>query len=230
MAVVLPRICPVCNATFTPKRSRVVCCSKRCAALRLWDGDPSRVPEKQKRVEDCRHCGRVTQIAARGLCYPCHRNPSIRVQFDKGRTGVPSSLPFKLCPHCRHRFQQKSFGQMFCTRACRDESMKAPLFCLYSAEEKDQLFREFSWVGLRAARSLWRSGWVSSVGEFDDLLQIASLAILHLIDRHDRTSDLQEFLIRLAKSTIRNFARKYRKPWKPDLDLLYRELLGRSVG
>ena len=70
------KVCPCCKVSFKPRRSRVLCCSKRCANLHARGKTISDWSGKSREGGICANpeCRReTTYIHPRGLCMGCYR-------------------------------------------------------------------------------------------------------------------------------------------------------------
>jgi hypothetical protein len=90
MRSVEPKTCPACRQEFRPRRSRVVCCSKQCAALHSRGLPLDAQKSKPAKTAECANCGQLKTIARKGLCSACYRNEDTRYKFKNEKRGVAS--------------------------------------------------------------------------------------------------------------------------------------------
>jgi hypothetical protein len=234
MARVAERVCPCCGQTFRPKRSRVVCCSKRCKALRQHGSSPELQKWKPKEKGPCGNCGKVRTLSCRGLCQGCYLDPHARTHFDPGKRGR-KELPRQRrpCEHCGEDFAVPPDrpGQRFCSRPCVDLARTKERPCLYPPAERAALFLEFQGAAKAIAMSLFKAREVvRRYAQADDVIQIAYQELLWLIDRHDGAGPISALIYGCLKYRIMSGLKVYLKWYKPDFDFAYRSMRGRSKG
>ena len=69
---------------------------------------------------------------------------------------------------------------------------------------------------------------MKSLGEFDDIMQLARLALIGTIDRHNKSVPLGAFIWNGLKWEMLDIARKAPEIYRPDFAVMIRDLYGRT--
>lgn len=186
---VATRKCPTCLVQFTPRRSRVKFCSKKCKTLDQWGRRPEEATTKPLDKANCRHCGKYRSIRRRGLCSTCHSKNRIRDEYNATRPGRVPMTPMRPCPVCRFVFRPKSDKQIHCGHRCAGKARRI--------EHKSKLFTpsEINLLTLRFRGVVFKVIRKSNVRQFarnarcanDDLLQTGFIGLLDGLNKYGST-------------------------------------------
>ncbi len=192
------RVCPCCRQLFRPRRSRVTCCSKRCAALNAQGKSIEDCSGSGREGGVCGHCGLVTtQLGPNGLCFGCYRDRDVRHLYPSTRPGpMPKG-------NVRAGRQKRAFRPGVLTPG-----------------ERAVAFAEL--VGI--AKHFGKRAAYGSGLDADDCHQEAAKVLWVAVSEWDdeRHPPLRVFAWHAVKWGILDWLRAERKRYRPNIEMLYR--------